>query len=159
MSEMICPCGHNKKIYTECCQSLHQGTDVAMSPEQLMRSRYSAFVQQEIDYIVKTTAIGQQPQLDVCALRDWSCTTQWHHLEVLQHDLARDKRHAFVEFKAYFMQGTQLQSHHEKSAFVYVGQQWYFLDPTVDTYYTMKQPCICGSDKKFKACCSQFLSL
>lgn len=159
MSENLCPCGHTQKNYVECCQPLHDGASWAQSPEQLMRSRYSAFVQQKIDYIVKTTAVGQQSQLDVVALKEWSCSTQWHHLEVLQHEIVKDKRHAYVEFKAYFMQGTQLQAHHEKSAFVCLDQQWYFLDPTVDLHYTMKQSCICGSNKKFKACCYPFLAI
>ena len=35
-----------------------------------MRSRYSAFAKHEIDYIVKTTAIGQQQFLDQMAIAD-----------------------------------------------------------------------------------------
>lgn len=76
---------------------------------------------------------------------------------MLQHGLAQDKHHAFVEFKAYFMQCGQLQAHHENSAFVRVREKWYFLDPMLGLRYTMKQPCICGLNKKFKACCSAFL--
>jgi SEC-C motif-containing protein len=34
-----------------------------------MRSRYSAFAKQKIDYIVQTTALGQQQALDVAAIQ------------------------------------------------------------------------------------------
>lgn len=157
MSEVYCPCSGHSNLYAACCQPLHEGQSKATTAVQLMRSRYSAFVKHSIDYIVQTTAIGQQQQLDVSALKEWSVTTQWHHLDVLQHHVHSDKRHAYVEFKAYFMQATQLQAHHETSAFVFVNGQWYFLDPTVELNYSMKKPCICGSGKKFKACCATFL--
>ncbi|WP_180364154.1 SEC-C metal-binding domain-containing protein, partial [Neisseria gonorrhoeae] len=39
---------------------------------------------------------------------------------------------------------------------VKIAEQWYFIDPTVPLP-TMKQPCICGSGKKFKACCGKYL--
>ena len=58
MSERNCPCGQGN--YAECCQPLHLGQAKAQTAAQLMRSRYSAFAKHEIDYIVKTTAIGQQ---------------------------------------------------------------------------------------------------
>lgn len=65
--------------------------------------------------------------------------------------------HAQVEFKAHYHDGKSAQIHHEVSHFVFHQQQWFFLDPTVDMQVTMKQPCICGSGKKFKQCCAQFL--
>ena len=63
-----CPCGSSE--YSSCCQPLHLGQSVAQSAEQLMRSRYSAFAKQHIDYIVKTTALLQQQHLDVPAIAD-----------------------------------------------------------------------------------------
>ena len=57
MIQQTCPCG--KGSYTQCCEPLHLGTAKALTAEQLMRSRYSAFALQQIDYIVQTTALGQ----------------------------------------------------------------------------------------------------
>lgn len=48
-----------------------------------MRSRYSAFALQEIDYIVQTTALGQQTALDKEAIAEWSKQNQWLGLEVV----------------------------------------------------------------------------
>ena len=155
MSESNCPCGLG--MYASCCQPLHLGQMKAQSAEQLMRSRYSAFAKHEIDYIVKTTALGQQQALDVTAIADWSKSNQWLKLEIVQAKEKIDKNHAQVEFKAHYHDGKQAQVHHEVSHFVLHDGAWYFLDPTTDMQITMKQPCICGSGKKFKQCCAQYL--
>ncbi|USA52861.1 YchJ family protein [Acinetobacter sp. C32I] len=154
-SSQNCPCGQGQ--YAACCQPLHLKQQVAQTAEQLMRSRYSAFALQQIDYILQTTALGQQSALDRAAIADWSQSNQWLKLDVVQHQPKLDKTHALVEFKAHYHDGTQAHVHHEISHFVLHQQQWYFLDPTLDMQITMKQPCICGSGKKFKQCCAQFI--
>ncbi|WP_436899381.1 YchJ family protein [Acinetobacter gyllenbergii] len=154
-SSQNCPCGQGQ--YAACCQPLHLKQQVAQTAEQLMRSRYSAFALQQIDYILQTTALGQQSALDRAAIADWSQSNQWLKLDVVQHQPKLDKTHALVEFKAHYHDGTQAHVHHEVSHFVLHQQQWYFLDPTLDMQITMKQPCICGSGKKFKQCCAQFI--
>ncbi|MCU4564974.1 YchJ family protein [Acinetobacter sp. WU_MDCI_Abxc222] len=155
MTEQNCPCG--KGSYTQCCEPLHLGTAKALTAEQLMRSRYSAFALQQIGYIVQTTALGQQTALDKDAIAEWSKENQWLGLEVVNVNEKLDKTHAQVEFNAHYHDGQKAQIHHEVSHFVYHQQKWFFLDPTVDMKVTMKQPCICGSGKKFKQCCAQFL--
>ena len=151
----LCPCG--SPDYSLCCEPLHLGQALAHTAEQLMRSRYSAFAKQKIDYIVKTTAVLQQPHLDVPAILEWSKSNQWLKLEVVQAQEKLTKKHAQVEFKAHYYDATQAQIHHEVSHFVQHEGQWYFLDPTTDHQPTMKQACICGSGKKFKQCCAAFL--
>ena len=134
-----------------------------------MRARYAAFVLQHVEYIVATTAPFQQPLLD------------WAGLEVVNHLAKLGKRHAQVEFKAYFhlpasaghsagldlavLDNKCLDSkgvHHELSTFVNIPthgtSRWYFLDPTVVMQVTQKQPCPCGNSEKYKRCCGQFLA-
>lgn len=155
MTNLSCPCG--SALYSECCEILHSGKKTAETATQLMRSRYSAFAKYQIDYIVKTTAIGQQQALDVQAIADWSKANQWLKLEVVQSNEKIDKNHAQVEFKAHYHDGKKAQIHHEVSHFVRHDGAWYFLDPTTNQQITMKQACICGSAKKFKQCCAQYL--
>lgn len=155
MSELNCPCGLER--YLECCQPLHLGQKKAQTAQQLMRSRYSAFAMHEIDYLVKTTALGQQQALDVDAIAAWSKANQWLTLEIVQAQEKLNKNHAEVEFKAHYHDGKHAHIHHEVSHFVHVNNTWYFLDPTTEQQITMKQPCICGSGKKFKQCCAEFL--
>lgn len=176
-----CPCQINPSIdkvdspltYQVCCQPYHDGlcdensgkaVDVrAETAERLMRTRYSAFVLVKPDYIVKTTLPTQQNSLDMNAIESWATETDWAGLEIVQHTPKLGKRHAQVEFKAYFNNVDGMQAHHELSAFVKMKDKanndahWYFLDPTVAMSVTQKQPCICGSGEKFKRCCGEYL--
>ena len=158
------------------------GQKIADTAEQLMRARYAAFVLQHIEYIVATTAPFQQALLDKKSIADWSQQTDWAGLEVINHLAKLGKRHAQVEFKAYFhlpnasvgystvldltvLDKKGLDSkgvHHELSTFVNIPthgtSRWYFLDPTVVMPITQRQPCPCGSGEKYKRCCGQFLA-
>ena len=44
-----CPCG-SAKPYSQCCEPLIRG-ERALTPEALMRARYSAYVNTEVDFI------------------------------------------------------------------------------------------------------------
>ncbi|UOO81514.1 YchJ family protein [Uruburuella testudinis] len=149
-----CPCqsGH---AYADCCAPFHNGSNRPLSAEQLMRSRYCAYVLHHTDYIIATTVPAQQALLNRAAIRQWSESAEWLGLEILPHPPAASKNHALVEFEARFADAGTIQSHHELSAFVHIGGRWYFIDPTVPLP-GMKQLCFCGSGKKFKACCGQF---
>ena len=182
LSLPICPCQINPVsdaigaplLYQDCCQLYHDGLlnkeadgIKAETAKRLMRSRYSAFVLIKPEYIVKTTIPAQQNLLDIKAIENWAKETDWAGLEIVTHTPKLGKRHAQVEFKAYFNisdnKDDGIQAHHELSAFVKVtdknsnNARWYFLDPTVSMSVSQKQPCICGSGEKFKRCCGAFL--
>ena len=185
ISLQTCPCQVNPIskslssliLYKDCCQPYHdsllsEGANEeadksdgvkADSAERLMRSRYSAFVLVKPEYIVRTTLPAQQKLLDIQAIESWAKETDWAGLEIVAHIPKLGKRHAQVEFKAYFKTNEDLQAHHELSAFVKVtdkvnnNSRWYFLDPTVSMSVSQKQPCICGSGEKFKRCCGVYI--
>lgn len=176
MNSTACPCRVSPNAepsaapmtYKACCQPLHEGERCADNAETLMRSRYSAFVLTPTDielanYIVATTLPAQQRLLDKSAIEAWAKDTDWAGLEVVKHTPRLGRRHAQVGFKAYFNSEAGLAVHHELSTFVKVqdaskdGQtKWYFIDPTVATTMSQKQPCLCGSGEKFKRCCGRF---
>lgn len=162
MSKPMCPCG-SLLNFSQCCQPLHLGQKHAQTAEQLMRSRYSAFVVGHIDYIVQTTLPAQQLLLDVPAITAWSAQSQWLGLEVLQHIAKIGKRHAQVEFNARFKDNNNPlaseQAHQELSSFVQCNELWFFLDPTVEMVHPLKSPCVCLSGQKFKQCCAPFLGM
>ena len=178
LSLPICPCQINPVsdaigaplLYQDCCQPYHDGLlnkeadgIKAETAKRLMRTRYSAFVLVKPNYIVKTTIPAQQNLLDIKAIENWAKETDWAGLEIVTHTPKLGKRHAQVEFKAYFKTPEGLQAHHELSAFVKVidkannDARWYFLDPTVSMSVSQKQPCICGSGEKFKRCCGAYI--
>ncbi|MEN2752521.1 YchJ family protein [Psychrobacter sp. FBL11] len=178
-----CPCQTNPTAettdallsYQDCCQPYHDAfynDDVdkvdsirAESAQRLMRTRYSAFVLIKPEYIVKTTLPAQQNLLDIKAIEIWATETDWAGLEIVEHTPKLGKRHAKVEFKAFYIEPDgEPAAHHELSTFVKVvnktakekDERWYFLDPTVAMTVTQKQPCICGSGEKFKRCCGLY---
>lgn len=150
-----CPC-QSGQSYADCCQPFHLFHSFPQTAEQLMRSRYTAYVLQHIDYIVKTTAPLQQKRLNVAAISQWAAETDWAGLQIKKHLPQLSKIHSMVEFDAFFVTNDRKQSHHEQSLFVSIDKRWYFVDPTVELP-AMKQACLCGSGKKFKHCCGVYL--
>ena len=79
----LCPC-QSSLSYEDCCGRFHSGNMFPETAEQLMRSRYSAFVLKNIPYIVQTTVPSQQTLLDEKALQDWADETQWLDLDIVK---------------------------------------------------------------------------
>ena len=143
--DSACPC-QSSKSYKDCCGRFHTHAQFPETAEQLMRSRYAAYVLKNVPYIVDTTVPSQQALLNVQAIQAWAENTQWLGLQILKTETL-SKFQSAVEFNAVFQGEEGEQTHHERSIFV---------DPTVPLP-TMKQPCVCGSGKKFKHCCGGFL--
>ena len=152
---ILCPC-QSGKSYTDCCQPFHLHQMIPDSAEKQMRSRYTAYTQVNIPYIVETTVPAQQPLLDQQAMQLWGDETDWARLKIISHQPFVSKIHSWVEFKAFFNIENGIDAHHERSLFVLISGRWYFVDPTVPLP-SQKQPCVCGSGKKFKHCCGAWL--
>ena len=150
----LCFCRSGKE-YKHCCAPFHLYTAVPETAEQLMRSRYTAYVLKNIPYIVATTVPSQQTLLETHLLQEWADNTTWLGLEILKTENLT-KTQSAVEFKAIFEGEEGKLAHQERSIFVKIENRWYFIDPTV-SLPTMKQPCVCGSGKKLKHCCGGFL--
>ncbi|WP_309067593.1 YchJ family metal-binding protein [Microbacterium sp.] len=56
-----CPCGSGR-AYAACCGPLHAGARLAETPEELMRSRYSAYAKHDADYLLRTWHPRTRPQ-------------------------------------------------------------------------------------------------
>lgn len=152
---MLCSC-QSGQTHEQCCQPLHLG-ETAPNALALMRSRYTAYMNHNIDYIIKTTIPAQQTLLNVQDLLTWSHSVQWQGLEIIQHSML-SKRHQMVAFKAYFLENQQVHTHHEHSLFALMNQRWYFIDPTVPLP-SAQTACLCGSARQFKYCCGKWLSM
>ena len=152
-----CPCGSGNPL-VQCCGRYHAGTP-APCAEQLMRSRYSAYVLGLVDYLVATTLPAQQAHLDRAAIAAWSAQSTWLGLEVESREVFGGKpEHAQVTFIARWHDENGEHSHRECSAFVQHEGHWYFIDPTAPLKAGRNDPCPCGSGQKFKKCCSAYLA-
>lgn len=158
-----CPCGHEKQ-FSECCEPLHLGTRQAATAEELMRSRYSAFVKGAVDYIIETNHADTRHEINRDEVEQWSKASQWQGLEIVKTEAgSASDDSGMVEFRAnYTVEGNPVV-HHEKGDFSKVDGRWYFVDgEIIREAYRRQQPkigrndpCFCGSGKKYKKCCYQ----
>lgn len=148
-----CHCGHDR-TYQSCCQPMHLCLTPANSPEQLMRSRYSAFCCGDIEYLINTTHPSNRAVDDAREIQKSIESTQWHRLQVIDSSSQGDK--GSVEFTAFFTANEKPGQLHEKSAFIRENNLWYYFDgeqcPPVKLQ--RNEPCWCGSGKKLKKCCT-----
>ncbi len=159
-----CPCGSNKK-YTECCEIFIKGNTSVETAEQLLRSRFSAYVKREIEYIVNTTLPQQQIKLDKKAIRDWAEKTNWTKVEIIKcFEGSKNDDSGTVEFVAYYKDKGLLCKHHEVGKFKKVDTLWYYDDSEFpkakqvtrsEPKIKRNDPCPCGSGKKYKKCCGR----
>jgi SEC-C motif-containing protein len=157
INQMRCPCASGQRLLV-CCGMLHIG-HIASNAEALMRSRYSAYVLGQVDYLVQTTLPIQQVGLDVDGIRQWSTQSQWLGLTVLEAQVASHSAyHAWVTFEARWSDAEGVHVHRERSAFVQTQEQWFFIDPFIAIKATRNDPCPCQRGAKFKKCCQPMLS-
>lgn len=116
MSSDRCACG-STLAYADCCRPLHHGTRQAATPEELMRSRYSAYALGLADYVFRTWHPRTRP--DDVTLAD---NPTWTGLEVLS---AHDDT---VEFRARHESGEL----HEVSRFEQRAGRWFYVDGLTD---------------------------
>ncbi|MGB1321632.1 MAG: YchJ family protein [Vibrio gallaecicus] len=167
----VCPCG-SAKHYQQCCEIAHNDHAKVTSPEQLMRSRYSAHVFGLVDYVITTYHPSCNAEAQRAGIAE-SIDSDWAGLEVIDTTKGSHENEGFVEFKAYFNDGTEQFCMQERSRFVREDGLWYYIDgtfpeqeenqqPEIDprlnqTIESFKigrnDPCICGSGKKYKKCC------
>jgi SEC-C motif-containing protein len=121
-----CFCG-SPKPFSKCCSPIIKGTASAASAEELMRSRYSAYVVGDADYIIASTHVSERGSLVKDEVADWARSNIWKQLEIIKADAST------VEFKAHFRnRNGKLQVHHEKSTFVYQEGKWFYKDGVFD---------------------------
>jgi SEC-C motif-containing protein len=159
-----CPCGSGAS-YAECCEPFITGKATPETAEQLMRSRYSAFVNAKTDYIFETTHPEHRADYDHKTTQEWAEHAVWEGLKVVGAKAGGPKDEAGeVEFIVNYVEGGLRHFHHELGAFKRFEGKWYFVDgaavsqrPVVRVSEKLgrNDPCSCGSGKKYKKCCGQ----
>lgn len=132
-----------------------------------MRSRYVAYVEGRIDWVVESHDPETRHEVDEKGARKWSRTAEWEGLTV--HEAkggaeGSDDEEGIVEFSAkYRVQGRSI-SHRERAVFKRRDGRWYYHDGAMVTPDPVKRdkpkvgrndPCACGSGKKHKKCCGR----
>jgi SEC-C motif-containing protein len=156
-----CPCGSESSL-DGCCGPLLAGDQNASTAEQLMRSRYTAFVVDDEKYLHRTW----HPSMREKESQHESTKIIWQGLEIVKTEEGMNgDKSGTVEFIARFTANNRAGQVHEKSRFIFEKDRWYYLDgedqktiPTTKTAIKKpkvgrNEPCPCGSGKKYKRCC------
>ena len=123
MPDRRCPCG-TALLRAECCGRLHDGTATAATAEQLMRSRYSAFVLGDPGYLLATWHPSTRP-----AALDLDTGVRWTGLDVLGTAGGSPlETEGTVEFRAHYVTAGRAGAQHERSRFLRDRGRWFYLD-------------------------------
>ena len=145
----FCYCGSGIK-FSQCCQPFIAGEKLTETPEQTMRSRYSAFILREYDYIKKTWHPDNLPELSDDE------PNSFVSLEIVKSSFEDDEGE--VEFIAKLIFNNKLETLHEISDFEKIDGQWVYVtgefinDSEKPRKISKNEECPCGSGIKFKRC-------
>ncbi|WP_372846653.1 YchJ family protein [Pontiella sp.] len=117
---MNCPCGSGSP-FGACCGAFLSGGRTAATAEQLMRSRYCAYVVEDVDYLVRTTHPSSRTPGLAASIRNWMDQVQWLRLHVLA---AGENT---VEFIAEYISEGKPGRLHERSRFKQKNGEWFYV--------------------------------
>jgi SEC-C motif-containing protein len=159
----LCPCGSEIEFYS-CCLPIIEGGIKANSPEQLMRSRYSAYAGNFTHYIYNSYAKSSKKNQSIDEISSWAKETRWLRLDITDSSPFKkvhitNQRLPTVNFTAYYRHENNFFQMSENSRFILEDQQWRYMDGDVAEHVQLATPnrndlCICKSGKKFKVCCA-----
>lgn len=164
---MNCLCG-SQIDNKECCLPIINGSSSAKSPEQLMRSRYTAYAIKNAGYLFETYAIESQKSQSLTEIKQWAEQTKWLKLTIINTssypsiDKQATKKFSSVStvtFSAKYILQNKIFTMTEQSSFIIENEEWRYLDGDFSSDNGVNLPgrnenCPCGSLKKFKRCCA-----
>ncbi|MCB9195272.1 MAG: SEC-C domain-containing protein [Flavobacteriales bacterium] len=121
-----CPCGTGKD-YQDCCSVFHKDITKVQTAEQLMRSRYTAFVKANGDYLMTSQHSATRPSAQKYEIVRWAMSVKWLKLEiekVINGNM--DDEEGEVIFNAFYMERFQNRRLHEHSKFVKENGHWVY---------------------------------
>jgi SEC-C motif-containing protein len=126
-----CPCG-STRVYSECCGPWHSGAP-APNAQSLMRSRYSAYVLCNEEYLLATWHPSTRP-----GSIPFNENQKWLGLNVIDSSVTGGAS-AEVEFIARSrVSNAAAVRQHERSRFVREGGRWFYVDGDLAEQYPRK---------------------
>ena len=118
-----CPCLSGLP-YDECCGMFHRGDAAAPTAERLMRSRYSAFVVGDVDYLLATWHPSTRQ-----AMLELDPEVRWYRLAIVRREKGGLlENRGIVEFDASYRSPDGPGVQHGVSSFVRETGSWFYLD-------------------------------
>jgi SEC-C motif domain protein len=117
-----CPC-LSGEVFGSCCEPFLTGRAEAPTAEQLMRSRYTAFVVGAADHLRRTWHPSTRP-----ADLELDPSIRWYRLDVLRRERGGPlDAEGVVEFRAYSRHEGARHEQHEVSRFIREGGRWWYV--------------------------------
>ena len=119
-----------------------------------MRSRYTAYCQENVDYLIATHHPSKRKFDERIQLLNNFKTTTWVKLTVVNVSQGKPTDEVgYVEFVAVY-RANELSQLHERSKFIRESGQWFYLSGDILPPLLPKrnEPCWCGSGRKYKQC-------
>lgn len=124
----LCPCGMAIP-YAECCGKVHQNIQEAVTAEDLMRSRFTAYTLADGDFLMKSHYSKTRPIHDKKEIVRWSKSVTWLRLEIINSTKGQaNDSNGTVAFKAYFIDQGKIDIIHENSEFIKENGHWVYVD-------------------------------
>ncbi len=131
MNMKSCICG-KPQPFAKCCDRFLSYNQTARTPEQLMRSRFSAYALGGYgEYLISTWLPASAKGLSILDLS--KKTVDWQRLKVISSFQQGDN--GMVEFKAWFcasMSFDEMEIMHEVSEFVRIQSRWLYVGGRVN---------------------------
>lgn len=161
----LCPCGSGNE-FAGCCDAYISGKATAPTAEALMRSRYCAFHQGAVAYLLQTHHHASHSGDERSELQRSIASTQWLNLTIIATHKGNVKDdEGEVQFAAAFrrkpnalalgsMNDSDIGQMHERSRFIRHQGVWLYTDGEQLPPYQPKRNavCWCGSGLKAKHC-------
>ncbi len=144
-----CPCGTGNP-YITCCGKFITQQQLPATPEELMRSRYTAYTKANVDYLALTMKSPAADHFDKDEARSWAEKISWTKLQIIRS--TQDGNRGIVEFIAFYSSDNKETALHEISEFTCENGQWYYTKGS-HPKPGRNDKCSCGSNKKYKKCC------
>lgn len=146
---MLCYCKSNRN-FSDCCKPLILKHQKAETPEQLMRSRFTAFATGKIEYLIETSSKNILSSLTTEELQQTCQTFEFVDLQIVAATSTS------VQFIAHLLLEDQHHTIAELSYFIEQDGQWLYdrgeLEDTPVIKIGRNDLCPCQSGKKFKKC-------
>jgi SEC-C motif-containing protein len=152
ITKLLCPCGSQLE-FSACCEPILENHHLASTAEALMRSRYTGFVKENTDHLLRTWKDKTRPT----TLNFDDHPVTWISLTINDtiEGQATDSK-GKVDFTSTYIENGKLCTLNEVSDFSKSEGLWYYVNGICEvTNKTIERnrPCPCGSQKKFKRCC------
>ncbi len=140
----LCYCGSGKS-FESCCQRFLDKKEISSDAQELMRSRYSAYVSKNAEYL-NATSTDNVAEVRFTALD----SLVWLNLKI----------ESFTEneviFRAYYKDAGKVHVLREHSFFIKeLGRLKYDAGEMLEAKIERNETCPCGSGKKYKKCCGK----